>query len=377
MKNLLLVLIFFFQAPLLATSKMICLNMIVKNESPVIRRCLDSVKSLIDYWVIVDTGSSDGTQEIIQEVLRDIPGELHQCPWVDFEHNRNEALTLAKTKADYLLMIDADEVLSFSPEFVMPLLDKDCYFITVREAKSDYQRLFLISTHFAWRWEGVLHETLISDEPKTFDLMEGVVNLSRTADGFRSQDPQKYAKDARILEAALEKDPTNSRYVFYLAMSYRNAGEYKLALQNYQKRATMGGWDEEVFWSLYQGALFQEYFRADSATVIDGYTKAYQYRPSRAEPLYRLANYYLQRGDYFLAYITAKHALSIQMPADHVFVERWIYIYGLHLTFANCAFEVKQYGEAAESCRYLLSQPDLPPEIRQTIQNNLKIVTMP
>ena len=56
----------------------VCLSMIVKNEAPVIRRCLASVCPLIDSWVIIDTGSNDGTQEIIREYLRDIPGELHE-----------------------------------------------------------------------------------------------------------------------------------------------------------------------------------------------------------------------------------------------------------------------------------------------------------
>ena len=54
----------------------ICLNMIVKNEAHVIRRGLDTVKPFIHHWVIVDTGSTDGTQEIIREHLKDIPGEL-------------------------------------------------------------------------------------------------------------------------------------------------------------------------------------------------------------------------------------------------------------------------------------------------------------
>ena len=72
----------------------ICLNMIVKNEAHVIRRCLDSVRPFIDCWVIVDTGSTDGTQELIREVMRDIPGELRERPWKNFAHNRNEALSL-------------------------------------------------------------------------------------------------------------------------------------------------------------------------------------------------------------------------------------------------------------------------------------------
>jgi len=68
----------------------ICLNMIVKNEARVIRRCLDTVRPFIDRWVIVDTGSTDGTQALIREVLQGVPGELHERRWKDFAHNRNE-----------------------------------------------------------------------------------------------------------------------------------------------------------------------------------------------------------------------------------------------------------------------------------------------
>src|SRR5579872_2737177 len=85
----------------------VCLNMIVKDESEVIERSLSSIKHLIDYWVIVDTGSTDGTQTIIKKFLKGIPGELHERKWVDFAQNRNEALDLAKNKGDYLLFIDA------------------------------------------------------------------------------------------------------------------------------------------------------------------------------------------------------------------------------------------------------------------------------
>src|SRR5579883_2825669 len=116
----------------------VCLNMIVKDESPVIERCLASVKKLgiIDYWVIVDTGSTDGTQKIIKKFMKDIPGKLYERPWKNFAHNRNEALALAKDKADYLLFIDADEQLSVSDNFTFPSLDEDCYLIDVKTEKS-------------------------------------------------------------------------------------------------------------------------------------------------------------------------------------------------------------------------------------------------
>lgn len=85
--------------------------MIVRNECRVIERCLDSIKGFIDHWVIVDTGSTDGTQQLIRQCLRDIPGDLIERPWVNFGYNRTEALEFARGKSDYVFVIDADEVL--------------------------------------------------------------------------------------------------------------------------------------------------------------------------------------------------------------------------------------------------------------------------
>mgnify|MGYP000265124153 CR=1 FL=1 len=62
--------------------------------------------------------------------MKDIPGELHETEWVNFQYNRNYALGLAKEKADYLLFIDADEELLYSENFQKPNLDKDYYYIT-------------------------------------------------------------------------------------------------------------------------------------------------------------------------------------------------------------------------------------------------------
>ena len=88
----------------------ICLNMIVKNESHVIARCLSAARPLVDAWCIVDTGSSDGTQARVRELMVGLPGTLHERPWRDFGHNRSEALELARAQGcDNLLILDPDE----------------------------------------------------------------------------------------------------------------------------------------------------------------------------------------------------------------------------------------------------------------------------
>jgi glycosyltransferase involved in cell wall biosynthesis len=49
----------------------ICLNMIVRNEAHIVHELLDSVVPHIDAWVVVDTGSDDGTQEAIRNYMAD------------------------------------------------------------------------------------------------------------------------------------------------------------------------------------------------------------------------------------------------------------------------------------------------------------------
>lgn len=68
------------------------LVMIVKNENATIATTLDSVKHDIDYWTIVDTGSTDGTQDTVEATMGGIPGQLLSEPFLDFSTTRNFAL---------------------------------------------------------------------------------------------------------------------------------------------------------------------------------------------------------------------------------------------------------------------------------------------
>jgi glycosyltransferase involved in cell wall biosynthesis len=93
--------------------------MIVRNEAHIVHEVLDCVAPHIDSWVIVDTGSTDGTQDVIRAHMQQlgIPGELHERPWRNFGDNRSEALELARGHADYIWVIDADDLVVGAPDF--------------------------------------------------------------------------------------------------------------------------------------------------------------------------------------------------------------------------------------------------------------------
>jgi len=367
-----IILFFLFISPLPAAEKQtICLNMIVKNESEVITRCLNSVKPMIDHWVIFDTGSTDGTQDIIRECMKDIPGELHERPWVNFAHNRNEALDCARDKADYVLIMDADDFLEFEKPFQKGKLTKDNYQIRIFRDSVSFYRTQLISMKCPWRWEGVLHEYLTCDEHCSSDILDHVLYRT-THEGARSQDPDKYLKDAQLLEAALKEEPNNTRYVFYLAQSYRDAGLNEKSLEWYKKRISMGGWDQEVYYSMLQAAHLERDLKYPEEEIVESYCRAFRYRPHRLETTYYLMGLYRQMGRNDLAYCMGKAQDFVFKPAqrDILFVQDWIEEYGLLFELSICAYYVGAYQESIDLCDRLLKCETVPSDWKFRIERN-------
>jgi glycosyltransferase involved in cell wall biosynthesis/GR25 family glycosyltransferase involved in LPS biosynthesis len=356
-----------------ALGSSICLSMIVKNEAPVIRRCLESVRPLIDHWIIVDTGSTDGTQDIIREYMKDLPGELHERPWRDFAHNRTEALVLARPHADYTLIIDADDNLETPAAFERPALDADCYMLDIADTSISYQRKQLVKNTLPWRYAGVLHEFLTCEDEKSVGHFP--VLMRRNHDGARRRDPSTYRRDVEVLERALqtETDPfLVARYTFYLGQSHRDCGEKEPALQAYLRRAELGYWQEEVFISLYQAAKLTEELGRDPDEVIQAYLRAADAAPGRAEALHGAARFCRIQGRNQQGCEIARRGLQIPLPADALFVEPWIYHYGLKDEFSVNAYWAGHYREALQACLDILESGACPADMRPRIAANAR-----
>ena len=355
--------------------------MIVKNEAHVITRCLDSLRSLVDYVLVEDTGSTDGTQKVVREwMLRNgMLGMVIDEPWQDFAFNRSHALeALRKLETvDYALIIDADDQLvlesNFNPIEFKNGMRHDLYSIefqygdTNPRTRSRLPRLCTNSLSFYFR--GVLHEFLEPWDLPGATRVEGFYVWSGR-DGARNMNWNKYFDDAATLERALltEKDPSLvSRYTFYLAQSYRDCGEREKALTNYLKRAQQGFWLEEIFFSLYQAGMLQESLCFPPEAVLATYSRASEASPGRAEALHAAARYSRSLGRYEEGYEYAKRAAAMQMPDVAMLTEGWVYDCGSLEELARNAFCVGRYQECLEACHLLLYEGKITKDMRDAV----------
>jgi glycosyltransferase involved in cell wall biosynthesis len=367
----------------------VCLNMIVKNEARIIERCLSALRPFIDTWVIVDTGSTDGTQDIIRATLKDLPGEVVERPWRNFGHNRTEALRLAEGRADFILLCDADMILQIKDPEWRPDPARDGYFVRQHHDERSFSNIRLINARLTenhtgdrrWCYRGSTHEFIDSVTPDLNDdiIQTDAISFLDPADGGSKAD--KYSRDAALLEQELLTletqsgdaqlvDKLKARTVFYLAQTYRDMDEHQKALDTYRRRALMGGWPEEVWNALFEVARMSELVAIEPQIVLQRYLLAYEYRPRRAEPLVELARYCRQRRQYALAHLFASQAISKPQPDDILFVDTTAYTWRAQDEFAVASFWMGHYQACADTCDRLLASGHLPTEQVERVAEN-------
>ncbi len=354
--------------------------MIVKDEAPIIRRCLEAARPLIDYAVIVDTGSSDATIAEVERFFHDaqLEGEVAREPWRDFAWNRSSALALLRRRADidYALMIDADDQVVFDLGFDAAAfkagLGADAYDVWTRLGGYSYTRPQLIGNRKPFAFKGVLHEFLHCAEPYSQAVARGF-QCRAVQDGARNSSGGKYERDARTLEAALasETDPLlRARYTFYLAQSWRDCGRHREAYEHYLQRAGQGYWDQEVYLSLCYAGRMAEALEHGIAATLDLYLRAFEILPLRAEALHGAARLCRLKARYRAGHLYAARGVALAKPAEGLFLADWIYDYGMRDEFAILAYWAGRHAESLAACETLLARTDLSEPDRKRIGDN-------
>lgn len=339
----------------------ICLNMIVKNESRVIIRLLESIINVVDGYCICDTGSTDNTIFLITEYFKkhNIPGKIVEEPFRDFGYNRTFALKAAAEipNMDYILLLDADMILTGSylqPENIHTFkksLTKDFYHICQGSQTYFYKNVRIVKNYQNFSYWGVTHEYIKTPENSiSGSFNNDTLFINDIGDGGAKTD--KFERDIRLLTKGLEENPNNDRYTFYLANSLKDAGHYERAIEMYRKRIEIGGWVEEVWYSYYNiGKCYVLLHEMEKAICI--WMEGFDYYPKRLEAIYEIVKYYREHGKNKLAYlyyvIADKSRTKWGASSDYLFLQKDIYDYKLD-------YEITIIGYYTNDDRYNLNR---------------------
>lgn len=360
----------------------ICLAMIVKNEEQDIKRCLDSVKDHIDYWVISDTGSKDKTKQLIQEIMdgHGIPGELHEHAWKDFSTNRNYVLELAKEHGDFVWFMDADD--NFVPSVKDPfkvLSPKDHHGASLEFKIGGYSfnRNCIVNPKHNWAYHGVLHEVLMIDgEPTPCGVIPGCHVIARSSPTKRAETKQeKYLKDVKILLKEHKKNRKDPRTIFYLAQSYRDAGDDKNAIKYYNERLKYpdSGFDKELEIAAIEIARAMVRLKRGPAECVFAAMKAWGYNPYRIEPAIIMMEIYMTQQMYFAAFTVGQ---SVAKVADEKQVHIYHSEYDTRVRFpahyAYCCYRIGLHDLAVANIEVVLQYDKLSEKERKVHETRHK-----
>jgi glycosyltransferase involved in cell wall biosynthesis len=343
-----------------------------KNEEHVIGQVLDAVAPYIDYLVVADNGSTDRTLEIVQEFMdrTGIPGEIVRDEWFGFDKNKTMMMEYVYNKTDYVLHLDADDIISDDFYFTNEDVGYDNYYMTMKRGGSTYLATVIYNNRLKWKFCGVAH-TIIKclDKPNinTGDLSNRGYVLCEGV-GSRAFDPKKFYYDAERLQNQFwdtlvdDPDGLNHRSAFYTAQSYMDYGMYKEALQwNRLYTRLENTWIEERFEAQMRVSTCMMKLEFDFNIIYDEMLKAISIFSDRSEPHYKIGLYANQLGKFDLGYKHLKIAKSLSLENAKqkyvLFVDNNCYGININDELSVSCYWTERYDEGLSYLMEILDNP--------------------
>lgn len=286
----------------------LCLNMIVKNESKIIKRLFDSVLDIIDCYCICDTGSTDDTINIIKKYFesKNIPGKIIEEPFINFSHNRNIALNECLGMSNYILLLDADMVIK-NFKFDKNLLCCDYYYLFQGNDFFNYHNIRIIKNDGYFKYYGYTHEYITYNSPtfmnKNEYIEKDIIFIEDIGDGGSKEN--KFKRDIELLEKNIIEEPLNTRSYFYLANSYKDINNYDKAITNYKILLDMNGWVQEKYCACYN--LGEIYYKLNDINNFIKYCfKSIEYDNERIEGIINLVKYFYDNNIHIMVNLLYK-----------------------------------------------------------------------
>jgi glycosyltransferase involved in cell wall biosynthesis len=370
----------------------LALNFICKDESPVIENMLESAKDIVDLIVVNDTGSTDGTQQIIKNFGEKygIPTYVFERPFDDFENSRNHAMQKLRDVVAELnwnpdqvhgFWFDCDETLVIDSKFNKSQFTKDLYMINTYIGQMKYTRNTFFKVSKPFRWYGPVHEFIVCDEQNiTSGLAENIhVDVKMTGNSWLGDIAEKYASHSYKLEAYINKNRQDPRWIFYTAQSWHDAASIKdnkeeneerlrRSLKYYRERVSRtDGYSEEIYYAQYRIGTIMRIIEEPWHLTHMELLKAYQIDSLRGESIKVIIDYYLQIGDWNMAYLYSKFAKTTfhgknPYPTRLLFVDEATYVWRFAEAHAAACYYTGRMDEAKQTYQEIVNLTKAQPQ---------------
>jgi glycosyltransferase involved in cell wall biosynthesis len=357
----------------------LALNFICKDESHVIGKMLESCKTITDLIVVNDTGSTDGTQDIIRKFGEDnnIPTYVFERPFDDFEKSRNHAMQKLRDVVQELgwdpnkvhgYWFDCDETLIIDSKFNKDQFVNDLYMINTFIGQMKYTRNTFFKVSKPFRWYGPIHEFIVCDDQNiSSGLAENIhVDVKMTGASWQGDIPTKYKNHAFVLEKYIDANRQDPRWIFYTAQSYHDSASIpdnreenderlRRAMKYYKERVNRtDGYGEEIYYSQFRIGTIMRAMEEPWNLTHQELLKAYNIDPLRGESIKIIIDYYLQMNEWNMAYLYSKFGKANfhgknPYPQRLLFVDEALYVWKFAEAHAAACFYTGRMDEAKAS----------------------------
>lgn len=347
-------------------NNLINLCIMVKNGGALFEEMLTQNLPYIDYWTILDTGSTDNTIENIKRILGSKKkGSLYQEPFINFGESRNRCLDLAGTQCKYNVMLDDSYILKgflrefldairgdqFADSYSLYINQNEIEYASNRIFKSEKKLKYLYSIHEVVQDYDNVNVLIPNTQAYIYDIPSPEM-LTRTSD--RKQN------DLILLNEEITKNPSDPRPYYYLAQTYSFLQDFEKAYEYYVKRANHseeGFIQEKVNAFLEAGRIAHFTLKKPWLECELLYKRCYELDNQRPEALYFLGLYYFEQKQYDIAYDYLLQGFNNGYPIHRQYcLKPTLCFHFLPKLLVLCCHEKKSYEIGEKVSKYFLEK---------------------
>ena len=344
---------------------LIHITFMIKNSGDIFRDVLLENLKIADQVTILDTGSTDNTIDIVNEIMQtESRIALYQEPFIDFSTSRNRLMDLAEENnrsCVFHIMLDDTYVLRKSDilrSFLHEIRSNDYPSFSINiKSNIVYSSNRIIRPETKLRYKYKIHEIIDNDNKVSalIPLEKGFIEDIQS-DYMSNRTLDRKYSDLTLLFEEVEENPEDPRSYYYLAETYLCLKDYENALKYYEKRSHMQGFVEERYDAKYKKVIMEHlYLDKDWAKVQEGYLDCYNFDPTRPESMFMIGYEYKLRNIPNLAHMFLKKSFEIGIPANQSLNIRFAqYSYFLPSYLIETCYLYKDYILGIKCCEKIL-----------------------